>query len=152
MDKFTKTTEIDISAMNDMEDETPKKSNVGKIVAMIICLIASIFIWLLVMETDDTKIKKEYKDVSVVVVYDVGAQNQGYEIIPNTMDVTIEATRSDMADLSKDGITLTLYIPKDFNYDLAEQKLTVKPVICGSGEGAWKMVSSSEVTVQVIKK
>lgn len=151
MDKFTKTTEIDISAMKDMEDETPKKSNVGKIVAMVICLIASIFIWLLVMEIDDTQIEKEFKDISVQIVYD-GEQNSEYEIIAEKLDVTIEATRSDMADLSKEGIVLTVHIPSDFDYTKSEQRLTVKSSVKGSGEGSWKMVSSSEVTVQVNKK
>ena len=147
MDKFTKTTEIDISAMKDMEDETPKKSNVGKIVAMVICLIASIFIWLLVMEIDDTTVKKEFKDISVQIIYDDGQQNPDYEIIVDKMDVTVEATRSDMADLSRDGIVLTLHIPKNFSYEEGEHTLTVKPTISGYGEGAWIMVSSSNINL-----
>ncbi len=150
MDKFTKTTEIDISAMKDMEDETPKKSNVGKIIAMVICLIASIFIWLLVMEIDDTKIQKEYKDIAVQIVYE-DSQNPEYEIVADKIDVTIEATRSDMADLSKEGITLKVYIPKDFSYVEGEQRLPVKSTF-NAENGTWKMVSSAEVTVQVNKK
>ena len=40
MDKFTKTTEIDISTMHDvMEEETPKKNNFAKVIAIIISFI-----------------------------------------------------------------------------------------------------------------
>ena len=151
MDKFTKTTEIDISAMNEMEDETPKKSNVGKIIALIICLIASIFIWLLVMETDNTKIEKEFKDVAVVVSYK-SAQNPDYEIIVEPVDVTISATRSDMADLSKSGIILTVEIPDSFSYEEAQQTILAKSTVKGSSDGEWAVVSSLYVTVQVVKK
>ena len=53
MDKFTKTTEIDISAMHDvMEEETPKKNKAGKIVAIIFSLIAAICIWVYAAETN----------------------------------------------------------------------------------------------------
>ncbi|MBQ7353048.1 MAG: hypothetical protein IJW54_03475 [Clostridia bacterium] len=54
MDKFTKTTEIDISAMHDvMEEETPKKNKIGKIVAIIISCLVAIGIWVYASETDN---------------------------------------------------------------------------------------------------
>lgn len=53
MDKFTKTTEIDISAMHDvMEEETPKKNKTGKIVAIIISCLVAIGVWVYASEKD----------------------------------------------------------------------------------------------------
>ncbi len=65
MDKFTKTTEIDISAMNDvMEEETPKKSNLGKIISIIVSLIIAIAIWLYITDNDTKEII--FEDVAVI--------------------------------------------------------------------------------------
>lgn len=152
MDKFTKTTEIDISAMNDMEDETPKKGKAGKIIALIICLIASIFIWLLVMETDDdTLIKKEFSDVAVKIEY-LGKKNEAYDIEIDNLDVVVKATRSDMADLSKEDITLTVKIPADFSYDNPPKTLPLVSKAAGIGDGSWVVIASTEVEIQVIEK
>ena len=153
MDKFTKTTEIDISAMNDMEDETPKKGKAGTIIALIICLIASIFIWLLVMETENETIKKEYSEIPVKIEY-LGEKNEAYDIIISDayLDVVIEATRSDMADLSKDGITLTVKIPADFRYDEPPKSLTVEAKACGTKPGSWLATTSKTVDIQVVEK
>lgn len=104
MDKFTKTTEIDISAMNEMEDETPKKSKVGTIVALIVCLFVSLFIWIFVMETDTSLIEKTYDDVSVTIVNNIN----NFDITAEDMSVIIKATRSDFADLKKHDISVIL--------------------------------------------
>ena len=152
MDKFTKTTEIDISAMKDIEDETPKKSNVGKIVAMVICLIASIFIWLLVMEIDDTKIQKEYKDITVQIADNSEYDEYEFVLDKSKIDVVISATRSDMADLSKDKIILKIAIPQDFDYEKSNT-FSAKPFATFvPKDGSWAMVNCEEVTVQVNKK
>jgi len=151
MDKFTKTTEIDISAMNEMEDETPKKSNVGTVIALIICLIASIFIWLLVMETDTTLIEKQFDDVSVQVVGEI----EGYDIIVSPVDINVKATRSDMADLTKDDIKLTFTVAK-YNINKGVTKTVILSAddikIVGEGEGEWIPSGPIEVKVQVVKK
>ena len=104
MDKFTKTTEIDISAMVDMEDETPKKSTAGTIVALIVCLIVSLFIWVFVMETDSSLIEKTYDDISVTIVNNT----ENLNITAEDVSVAIKATRSDFADLKKQDITAVL--------------------------------------------
>lgn len=156
MDKFTKTTEIDISAMNEIEDETPKKSNAGTIVALILCLVASIFIWLLVMETDTQEIEKTFSGVPVQVVQ--VSDIDSYEITVSSATVTVKATKSDMADLTKDGIKLTLTVLKYTELDLNStepQTITLLPEdvkIFGNDDGEWKMVGSVKVTVQVKAK
>ena len=104
MDKFTKTTEIDISAMVDMEDETPKKSKAGTIVALIVCLIVSLFIWVFVMETDSSLIEKTYDDISVTIINNT----ENLNITAEDVSVAIKATRSDFADLKKQDITAVL--------------------------------------------
>ncbi len=104
MDKFTKTTEIDISAMNDMEDETPKKSKVGTVVALIVCLFVSLFIWVFVMETDTSLIEKEYDDISVTIKNN----SNNFDITADAMSIAIKATRSDFADLKKQDIMIVL--------------------------------------------
>ena len=146
MEKFTKTTEIDISAMNEMEDETPKKSNVGNIIAIIVCLIASIFIWLYVMETDSSLVTKTYKDIDVKVEGTL----EGYEIINSKVDVEIKATKSDLADLSKDEIRVVLEA-NDVKDEL-DQKVSVKVYIASEDKGEWIIANQKEITVQVVKK
>ena len=51
MTKFTKTTEIDISAMQDViEEETPKRSKLSFVLPMIISVVLAFFIWIYVTE------------------------------------------------------------------------------------------------------
>ena len=68
MDKFTKTTEIDISSMSAIEEDTPKSGKWGKIVALILCLLLSVIIWVYVMETDTSIKTKTIEDVRVTSV------------------------------------------------------------------------------------
>lgn len=104
MDKFTKTTEIDISAMNEMEDETPKKSRVGTIVALIVCLFVSLFIWIFVMETDTSLVEKDFENISVTIINN----KNNFEITAEDITVAVKATRSDFADFKKQDIMVTL--------------------------------------------
>ena len=47
MAKFTKTTEIDISAMHEVvEEETPKKNRLGWIISIIVAIIIAFVVWL----------------------------------------------------------------------------------------------------------
>ncbi len=117
MDKFTKTTEIDISAMTEMEDETPKKSNVGKVVAMIFCLILAIFIWLFVMEIDTSIQEREYKDISVEKIGDAG-----YTVLGDLcVDVVLKGVSKELADISKDDIHVILDFSKIKNIDFGNE-------------------------------
>ena len=143
MEKFTKTTEIDISAMNEIEDEAPKKSNVGNVIAIIVCLLLAILIWVFVIETDDSLTSKVYK-VNVTDTVD------GYEIVNTSINVEIKATRSDLADLSKDEI-IVMIDKTALNKEIDTQKLPVKVHIESSNEGKWTVVSN-DLSVQVSKK
>jgi hypothetical protein len=143
MEKFTKTTEIDISAMNEIEDEAPKKSNVGNVIAIIVCLLFAILIWVFVIETDDSLTSKVYK-VNVTDTVD------GYEIVNTSINVEIRATRSDLADLSKDEI-IVMIDKTALNKEIDTQKLPVKVHIESSDEGEWIVVSNN-LSVQVSKK
>ena len=108
MDKFTKTTEIDISAMNDMEDETPKKSSAGKIIAMILCLIFAIIIWFLVMELDSTSQERKFEGISVELIGSEGYMIQG----DLTIDVVFNGTNKNLANIDANDIKATLDLSK----------------------------------------
>ena len=100
MDKFTKTTEIDISAMTEMEDETPKKSNVGNVIAMICCLILAIIIWLFVMEIDTSIQEREFKDITVEKISDAG-----YTVSGNlNVNVVLTGVSNELASINKEDI------------------------------------------------
>lgn len=108
MDKFTKTTEIDISAMTEMEDETPKKSNVGNIIAFISCLIFAIIIWLFVMEIDTTIQERTYNDISIEKIGDAGYTVSG-EL---SVDVVLTGISRELANIGKEDIRVILDFSK----------------------------------------
>ena len=102
MDKFSKTTEIDISDAMGMEDDTPKKSIKWKVVAIVMSVLIAICIWLYVMQTDTTLYERDYKDIPVTVV-----NANGYDItVSDTVTVTIKGMRSTLADIKKSDITV----------------------------------------------
>lgn len=102
MDKFTKTTEVDISNMNTVEDETPQKGKVGKIIAIIISLLLAISIWIYAMETDETKVEKEYSDIKVVVQ---NAPKQ-FDVSASNVSVTLVGTNSQLVDVDPSEIVV----------------------------------------------
>lgn len=88
MDKFTKTTEIDISTMHDvMEEETPKKNNFAKIIAIIVAFIVAVVFCVYIMDTDTTPIVESYQ-----------VQVEGTEDI---VTVQVKATNSQLADIKE---------------------------------------------------
>ena len=102
MDKFTKTTEVDISNMNTVEDETPQKGKIGKIIAIIISLLLAISIWIYAMETDETKVEKEYSDIKVVV------QNapEQFNVSASNVSITLVGTNSQLVDVDPSEIVV----------------------------------------------
>lgn len=102
MDKFTKTTEVDISNMNTVEDETPQKGKVGKIIAIVISLLLAISIWIYAMETDETKVEKEYSDIKVVVQ---NAPKQ-FDVSASNVSVTLVGTNSQLVDVDPSEIVV----------------------------------------------
>ncbi len=67
MDRFSKTTEIDTAEITaaTMEDDTPKKSKATNIIALVLCLLIAVIVWVFVMETDTNYIEKNYDDIPV---------------------------------------------------------------------------------------
>ena len=107
MDKFTKTTEMDISAMSEMENDTPKKSKLGSIISIIFCLLIAVIIWLFAMENDVTEHTREFNDVYVNLI-----GNDGYTVSGDlNIDVVLVGINKDLADIRKDDI----YVILDFS-------------------------------------
>ncbi len=104
MDKFTKTTEVDISNMNAVEDEAPQKGKVGKVIAVIISLLLAVSMWIYVMETDETEIEKNYDDVKVVIK---NAPEQ-FNITANNVSITLVGTNSQLVDVDKAEIVVVV--------------------------------------------
>lgn len=104
MDKFTKTTEIDISNMSLIEEEPPQKSKIGKVITIIISLILSITLWLYVTETDETKIDKEFNDIEVNIVN----TTEQFNITADNVNVVLTGTNSQLVDVEKNDIIIEI--------------------------------------------
>lgn len=110
MDKFTKTTEVDISNMNIMEEEAPQKRKAGKIIAMIICLLLAVVAWIYVVETDDTKVEKTFDDITVVLTN--GSDKQ---FTAENVSVTLIGTNSQLVDVDKSKIIVKIDAASYYN-------------------------------------
>lgn len=100
MAKFTKTTEIDISAMHDViEEETPKKSKWGVIIPLILSVVIAFGVWISATnQSTDTK-EMVFEDITVV---DLNGNSVGEEV-----DVEVVGTYSQLADMKKEYILVT---------------------------------------------
>ena len=112
MDKFTKTTEMDISAMNEAEEEASKKnkgkSKIGTIISIILCMFVAVAIWLFAMESDDSLYSRTYKDINVNLI-----GNDGYEVSGDLcVDVVLLGTNSELADIEREEIEVNLDFSK----------------------------------------
>ena len=148
MDKFTKTTEVDISNMGLIEEETPQKSRVGKIIAMIISLILAVSIWLYVVETDDTLVEKEFTNVEVKIVN----LSADLDIVADPVTVILTGTNSKLVDIDEEDIIVEIYA------DLFKEGDTVltenyKAYINGEEQPSVDVkVKSSKINIKVTKK
>ena len=107
MEKFTKTTEMDISAMSEMENPTPQKNKLGSIISIIFCLLIAVVIWLFAMENDVTEHTREFDNIQVNLI-----GNDGYLVSGNlNIDVVLVGTNKDLADIEKEDI----YVVLDFS-------------------------------------
>ena len=104
MDKFTKTTEIDISDMNTVEDDAPQKSRVGKIIAIVISLLIAVSIWLYVKETDVTLVEKEFSNIEVVIIN----APENYSVTANNVSITLVGTNSQLIDVDPSEIKIVV--------------------------------------------
>ena len=103
-DKFTKTTETDISNMNLMEEETPQKSKAGTIITIIISLILSVSLWLYVVDSDDRKIEKAFDDIEVQIIN----ANPDYVISAENVTVVLIGTKSQLVDVEESEIIVEI--------------------------------------------
>ena len=146
MDKFAKTTEIDISNMT-FEEEPPQKHKAGKIIAIILSLLISVAIWLYVIETDETKIEKEFKDVSVNIIN----SNDTFNITPENANVVLIGTTSQLVDIEKSDIIIEIdasQIKEVGRYDVIAKSVYVENDIMIEVENQ----ASFYVTVDVREK
>lgn len=104
MDKFTKTTEIDISSMSAIEEDTPKSGKWGKIVALILCLLLAVIIWVYVMETDTSIKTKTIEDVNVT---SVTANGYNSTTVPS-FDIEASGIFRDLVDIKKEDIRIDI--------------------------------------------
>ncbi len=100
MDKFTKTTEVDISNINPVEDEAPQKSKTGKIIAAVVCVLLAIVAWIYVVETDETRVEKSFGGIEVVVL----DASDDYVIKADKVSVTLVGTNSQLVDVDTSKI------------------------------------------------
>lgn len=134
MDKFTKTTEVDISNANPVEDEAPQKSRVGKIVAAIVCVLLAICAWIYVVETDDTLVEKEFNNVKVVIL----DNSDYYTYKASAVSVTLVGTNSELVDVDPSKIVVKVSglnqfgkgdvftVETDMLFYLGEEEVTFK--------------------------
>lgn len=146
MDKFSRTTEIDTAGvLSAIEEETPKKSRRGNIIALIICVLVAIFIWAYVVDTNPEINEIDFSNVDVV------AQSDEYNIeIKTQVDVTISGVISDLVDIHKSDIDIRIS-EKHIN---GEGVYSV-PIICGFDRAVGDVQLTSSVNVvlvQVTKK
>ena len=104
MDKFSRTTEIDTAGvLNAIEQDTPKKSRRGNIIALVICIFVAIGIWAYVMYTDPAIHEKEFSNVRVT------CENDDYNVqILDEVDVTIKGTNINITEISKSDIKVVI--------------------------------------------
>ena len=147
MDKFTKTTEVDISNMGLIEEDTPQKSKAGKIIAIVISLLLSISIWLYVVETDKTEVEEVYENIVVHVLN----EPDGYKVKAENVTVILTGTNSKLVDI--DEADIIVEIKAD---NLTEEDTIVteyKAYINGEVEPSVEVkVKSNKIKVKVAKE
>lgn len=139
MDRFSKTTEIDTAEITaaTMEDDTPKKSKVSNIIALILCILIAIVVWMFVMETDTNYIEKDFDDVPVYS--DVISDNPIDKI-----DIVVTGIRNNIIDIKASDIKLVLTGDK-YDVYLSEEKNQIF-------NAEIKIEPNDEIVVTVIRK
>ena len=149
MDKFTKTTEVDISNMGLIEEETPQKSKAGKIIAMIISLLLAVSIWLYVVETDDTLVEKEFNNVEVKIV-NLSADQ---EIVADPVTVILTGTNSKLVDIDEEDIIVEIDADKIEDGDTFVNEEHYRAYINGEEAPSIDVkVKSSKIKIKVTRK
>ena len=105
MDRFSKTTEIDVSNSTNIEDDTPKKKILSNIIAIVLCLLISIIVWLYVMEIDTEQRTKSYSKVSVY----------SNDTVVETVDLELNVIRKQLVDVSKSDIKIVKISDEEYS-------------------------------------
>ena len=142
MDKFSRTTEIDTAGvLSAIEEETPKKSRRGNIIALIICIFVAIFIWAYVVDTNTEIDSVHFSDVDVIVnsvEYDVEIKTQ--------VDITISGTVRDIVDIGRTDISV--YIPVEY---INVEGTYAVPIVCKLNTANDRIQMESSVTTVLIQ-
>ena len=146
MDKFSRTTEIDTAGvLSAIEEETPKKSRRGNIIALVICVIVAIFICAYVVDTNPEITSIEFSNVEVAV------QSDEYNVVLKTqVDITVSGTISDIVDINRSDISV--YISTE---SINIEGTYAVPIVCKlatPNENVEIESSVSLVLIQVTKK
>ncbi len=146
MDKFSRTTEIDTAGvLSAIEEDAPKKSRKGNIIALIICILVAIFIWAYVVDTDPELHEKKFTEI------EVSFENTDYNVTVKTrINVTLKGTTSDLVDVSRSEISVI--IPAGYINGEGEYKV---PIICDLDAHITNVEiipSVTEVLIQVTAK
>ena len=143
MDKFSRTTEIDTAGvLNAIEEDTPKKSRRGNIIALAICILVAIFIWAYVMDTDPEIIEQEFKNVTVTF------ENENYNYTVTTqVNVVIKGTRNKVVDISKSDIILVARVG-----DIQAPGEYMIPLMCDSIGSVTIIPNVQDVLVKATEK
>ncbi|MBE6624266.1 MAG: hypothetical protein E7622_01335 [Ruminococcaceae bacterium] len=117
MDRFSKTTEIDTAeiAAAAMEDDTPQKSKVTLVIALISCILIAIVIWMGVMEADNDIFQRDFDDVSVYAPYT--------DVEPTgSITITVKGVRRVVVDFKSSDFKVVKTAENEYAVFLIESK------------------------------
>lgn len=146
MDKFTKTTDVDTSDADLLEEKAQKKSKIGRVIALVISLLLAVAIWVYVAETDATIVEKDY-NVSVMVVGTV----PDYDITADDVTVTVEGTTSQLVDIDKSDIIVKVDISSLTGWSEGKRCVNAEVNVLNDGGVTVKNSEAIRVTLNVVK-
>ena len=98
MDRFTKTTEGELSNVNMVEEEAPKKSRASKIVAIIVSFVLAVSAWLYVI--NDSTGEMEFTNIKVTVL----DETEKFNIVADDVSVTLCGTYGQLVEIDPSKI------------------------------------------------
>lgn len=146
MDKFSRTTEIDTAGvLNAIEQDTPKKSRRGNIIALIICIFVAVGIWAYVMYTDPEIHEKEFDDIKVT------CESDEYSVtVLDEVNVVIKGTNLEITEIKKSDIKVVI-LKKEI-VGTGEYRVDIKCFVENHGDGIEVVPSTDTVLVRVSEK
>ena len=105
MPKNTNSTEVDISSMQSVVEETPKKSKMGVVIPIVLSLLIAFGIWLFATEKSTDLHTKTYEAIVV--------DTNGIPLENETVKVDAKGTYSQLADMKNKYIIVTKIVAED---------------------------------------